>query len=116
MINVFMVTLSRRRHSLAIGSCCGRGSVLKLHHPWKGPFRILKKISICDYVVESTAGKHIRTILHFNRLKLCKPGMRFQHILNDDGESSLNADPAIGQQPKAASHLATWRTSGTGGH
>ena len=31
--------------------------------------------------------------------------MQFQHILNDDGESSLNADPTIGQQPNAASHL-----------
>ena len=31
--------------------------------------------------------------------------MQFQHILNDDGESSLNTDPAIGQQPKAALHL-----------
>ena len=81
------------------------GQSKKLHHPWKGPFRVLKKISNCDYLVESTAGKHIKTIVHFNRLKLCKPGMRFQHILNDDGESSLNADPAIGQQPKAASHL-----------
>ena len=81
------------------------GQSKKLHHPWKGPFRVLKKISNCDYLVESTAGKHIKTIVHFNRLKLCKPGMRFQHILNDDGELSLNADPAIGQQPKAASHL-----------
>ena len=81
------------------------GQSKKLHHPWKGPFCILKKISNCDYLVESTAGKHIKTIVHFNRPKLCKPGMRFQHILNDDGESSLNADPAIGQQPKAASHL-----------
>lgn len=81
------------------------GQSKKLHHPWKGPFRVLKKISNCDYLVESTAGKHIKTIVHFNRLKLCKPGMRFQHILNDNGESSLNADPAIGQQPKAASHL-----------
>ena len=65
----------------------------------------MKKISNCDYLVESIAGKHIKTIVHFNRLKLCKPGMRFQRILNDNGELSLNADPVIGQQPKAASHL-----------
>ena len=65
----------------------------------------MKKISNCDYLAESTAGKHIWTIIHFNRLKLCKPGMQFQHILNDYDESSLNADPAIGWQPKAASHL-----------
>ena len=59
----------------------------------------------CDYLVESTAGRHIKTIIHFDLLKLCKPGMRFQHMLNDNGELSLNADPANGQQPKAASHL-----------
>ena len=34
------------------------GQSKKLHHPWKGPFRVLKKISNCDYLVESTSGKH----------------------------------------------------------
>ena len=60
------------------------GQSKKFHHPWKGPFCILKRISDCDYLVELSAGKRTQTILHFNRLKLCKPGTRFQH--NNDGE------------------------------
>ena len=75
------------------------GQSKKLHYPWKGSFYILKRISDCDYIVESTAGKHIKSIVHFNRLKLCKPGALFHHILSVDGELRSDADPASSQQP-----------------
>ena len=77
-----------------------KGKSKKFHHPWQGPYRVLKKISDCDYLIESTTGKHTQTIVHFNRLKLCKPGTRFQDN-RSDGESCLNNDPP---QPAAASH------------
>ena len=43
-----------------------KGKSKKFHHPWKGPYRVLKKISDCDYLIKSTTGKHTETIVHFN--------------------------------------------------
>ena len=79
------------------------GQSKKFHHSWKGPFRVLKRISDCDYLVESSAGKCTQTIVHFNRLKLCTLATRFQH--NDDGELWPYADSPIDQQLEASSHL-----------
>lgn len=80
-----------------------KGQSKKFHHPWKGPYRVLKKISDCDYLIESTTGKHTETIVHFNRLKLCKPGTRF-HDYRSDGESCLTNDPPINGEHETASH------------
>ena len=44
----------------------------KLHCPWKGSHRIVK-ISDCDYHTKSWTAQ-FKQIVHFNRLKLCKPG------------------------------------------
>ena len=57
------------------------------------------------YLVESSAGKPTQTIVHFNRLKLCKAGTRFQH--NDDSELWPNADSPIG-----GIFISHWREPG----
>ena len=48
------------------------GRLRKLHCPWKGPHRIVK-ISDCDYHTKSWTTQ-FKQIVHFNRLKLFKPG------------------------------------------
>ena len=43
-----------------------KGQSKKFHHPWKGAYHVLTKISDCDYLIESTTGKHTQIIAHFN--------------------------------------------------
>ena len=44
-----------------------------------------------------------QTIVRFNRIKLCKPGTRFQDH-SSDGESCLNNAPPLSCQLEAASY------------
>ena len=48
------------------------GQSRKLHRFWKGPYQIVKKILDCDYHIKSLTDQ-FEQIVHFNRLKLCKP-------------------------------------------
>ena len=41
----------------------------KLHRPWTGPFKILKKLSEQVYRIQSTVGTKRRLVVHFDRLK-----------------------------------------------
>ena len=81
-----------------------KGQSKKFHHPWKGPYRVLKKISDCDYLIESVADKHTQTIVHFNRLKRCKEGTRFQQDLQTCDKSQPSTDPPGSNQHEAVSH------------
>jgi len=53
-----------------------RGHSKKLHHPWSGPFKVLKKISDVTYRIQCCYGKRQRLVVHFNRLKLCLSNLR----------------------------------------
>ena len=49
----------------------------KLHCPWSGPYRIIKKLSTAVYRIQDTRPiKRKRLVVHFNRLKRCPPGVR----------------------------------------
>ena len=64
----------------------------KFHHPWKGPYQIVKKISDCDYHIKSVTNQG-EQIVHFNRLKPCKPGTRFhQSISAEEDNQSLSIE------------------------
>ena len=55
-----------------------RGQSKKLHHAWTGPYRVLQRLSDCDYRIQVALGqKKPPIVVHFNRLKLCLPGTRF---------------------------------------
>ena len=52
------------------------GQSKKLHHPWLGPFKVIKRLSDTTYrIVDTTAKRHTQ-VVHFDRLKLCPPGTR----------------------------------------
>ena len=53
-----------------------RGRSKKLHRPWKGPFRILKKLSNVTYRIQNARAPQQRLVVHFNRLKCYSPCMR----------------------------------------
>ena len=61
------------------------GQSRKLYHPWTGPFRITEKIGDADYRIKEVYGKKPPMVVHFNRLKHCKPGTRLPCV--EPGES-----------------------------
>ena len=54
-------------HSAAVP----RGRSRKLHHPWKGPFKIMERLGEATYKITSLHGRRKSTIVHFDRLKPC---------------------------------------------
>ena len=60
------------------------GQSRKLHHPWTGPYKILEKISDSDYKIKGLRGRK-QCHVHFDRLKRCIPGTRFDNDINDPG-------------------------------
>jgi len=54
-----------------------RGQARKLFCPWKGPFKVTKKISDSVYRIQDTQNQWKRQVVHFNRLKPynCKEGI-----------------------------------------
>ena len=61
-----------------------RGQSKKLHHPWIGPWHIIKRLSDAVYRIRSLKNCRKRLVVHFDRLKLCPPEMR----LNADRQPS----------------------------
>ena len=65
-----------------------RGQAKKLHHPWTGPWRVLKPLSEAVYRIQGPSGsKQRRVIVHFDRLKPCLKGTEFVTL-----KSSTNKD------------------------
>ena len=58
------------------------GSSRKLHHPWTGPYKIVKQLSDITYCIQSCRGRCRRLVVHFNHLKPCPDDMRFEEIVN----------------------------------
>eukprot|EP00731_Ephydatia_muelleri_P034748 Em0075g1a len=55
----------------------GRGMAKKLHCPWSGPFRIIKKLSSVVYRIQDTRrARKNRKVVHFDRLKPCSENTR----------------------------------------
>ena len=53
------------------------GHSKKLRHPWTGPYQVLDNLSDTDYRIKPLQGKKSTIVVHFNRLKPCVPGTRF---------------------------------------
>ena len=66
-----------------------QGQCKKFHHPWIGPFKIVKQTSQATYRIQGLHGKRVRKIVHFDRLKPCTPGTRFAN------DTPLTTDPHI---------------------
>ena len=48
-----------------------RGNTKKLHHPWKGPYHVLKRLTDSTYRIQSLSNPREHAVVHFNRLKPC---------------------------------------------
>ena len=64
-----------------------KGRSKKLHHPWLGPYMIIKKLSDVTYRIQHCNNKKKRMVVHFDRLKPCHPGTRFPDIISRPDKS-----------------------------
>lgn len=46
-----------------------KGTSRKLHSPWKGPYKVIKRISDIVYRIQDTQGRKKKQVVHFDRLK-----------------------------------------------
>ena len=77
-------------HSPAVG----RGLSRKLHHVWKGPFRVLEHISDSDYRIKRLGRSKPAQIVHFDRLKPCTPETRFVGDTPSAGSATREIEPS----------------------
>ena len=69
-----------------------RGASKKLCHPWSGPYKVVKKLSDCNYRIEKLQGRRDRKVVHFERLKLCPEDIRL-----DDDHPMISESPHMSQ-------------------
>ena len=55
-----------------------RGKSRKLHRPWTGPYRVVKRLSEAVYRIHHLQQRRKRMVVHFDRLKPCPQGIRLQ--------------------------------------
>ena len=80
----------------------GKHKAKKLHCPWTGPYRIIKRITDLVYRIQDT-GSRRRQVVNFERLKPCPQQMRDRsqpgsgtqdsQVQNTIEEDSINTPP-----------------------
>ena len=71
-----------------------RGKSKKLHRPWTGPFRVVKRLGEAVYRLQHVHGHRRRPVVHYNRLKPCPPTIRLGQADRRQGSSGqLRSDP-----------------------
>ena len=73
-----------------------RGNTKKLH-PWKGPYRVLKRLTDSTYKIQSLSNPRKRAVVHFNHLKPCTTATAeqpstFDPISPPPGDDSITED------------------------
>ena len=48
-----------------------RGNTKKLHHPWTGPYQVVKRLTDSTYRIQSLSNPRKHAVVHFDRLKPC---------------------------------------------
>ena len=51
----------------------------KLHLPWTGPYKVVRRISPVTYRIQQTQFSRKRLVVHFDRLKACPPDIRISN-------------------------------------
>ena len=70
-----------------------RGKSRKLHQPWTGPYKVVKKVAESVYGLQHTQRHRKRPVVHFNRLKSCSPDTRLPQVNKACPQPS---DPPVG--------------------
>ena len=86
----------------------GKGKSRKLHHPWTGPYKVIKKLSDATYRVQKLQGHKQHKVVDFDHLKSCPYNIRLDVTGSTPAESSAAADTSpqpIPPVPSIAKHL-----------
>ena len=73
----------------------------KLHLPWTGPYKIIRRISEVTYRIQHVSSRKRRLIVHFDRLKPCPPNIRIPPTCTPC-VSDLPPSSSIPQEPTRA--------------
>ena len=71
-----------------------RGQSRKLHRPWTGPFRVVRKLSDATYRIQKVRVRRQRLVVHFDRLKPCPSNIHLP-----DAEITSQASKQKGRSP-----------------
>eukprot|EP00731_Ephydatia_muelleri_P038701 Em0868g1a len=71
IVSLRVCTLLERRLARSIRTAVPRGRSRKLHHPWKGPFKVMERLGETTYKIKNLQGRRKTTFVHFDRLKPC---------------------------------------------
>ena len=82
----------------------GRGKSRKLHHPWSGPYKVVKKLSEATYRIQKMLGRKQRKVVHFDRLKPCSKTIRLDANHLSPTDSSATADTPSNPNPHPQGH------------
>ena len=78
-----------------------RGQSKKLHRPWTGPYRVVRRLSDAVYRLQHTQARRKRPVVHFDRLKPCPPDVR----LSADASRARSRAPTPTPAPPLGSAL-----------
>ena len=78
----------------------GRGKSRKLHHPWSGPYKVVKKLSEATYRIQKMQGRKQRKVVHFDRFKPCSKTIRLDANHLSPTDSSATADTPSNPHPQ----------------
>ena len=68
-----------------------RNNTKKLHHPWTGPYRVVKCLTDSTYQIQLLSNPRKRFVVHFERMKPCS--IEAQNAAAEDAPDSTNQPP-----------------------
>ena len=78
-----------------------RENTKKLHHPWTGPYCVIKRLSDSTYRIQLLWAPHKLLVVHFNRLKPCGDAPEGSPAADD---TSVSGEP-VPEPPVTRSRL-----------
>ena len=77
-----------------------RGVCQKLHRPWTGPYKIIKRLADVTYRIQNYNGRRCRRlVVHFDHLKPCRQDMRMEGSSSDKITTSHTASRDAACEP-----------------
>ena len=67
-----------------------RANTKKLHHPWTGPYRVIKRLPDSTFWIQLLRAPHKRLVVHFNWLKPCGDALEVSLPAED---TSVSGEP-----------------------
>ena len=70
----------------------------KLHLPWTGPYKVVRRISPVTYRIQHIQSPRKRLVVHFDRLKPCPPDIRISNYSSQPRQSRPLHSPSTADE------------------